>query len=34
VRERIKQHIEADVEQVAPASDQMIEQGLLVFEQQ
>src|SRR5580692_13197752 len=29
----IEQHIEADVEQVAPAPDQMIEQGLLVFEQ-
>src|SRR6266446_808880 len=29
----VEQHIEADVEQVAPAPDQMIEQGLLVFEQ-
>jgi hypothetical protein len=29
----VEQHIEANVEQVAPAPDQMIEQGLLVFEQ-
>src|ERR1700745_4110712 len=33
VRGCIEQHIEADVEQVAPAPDQMIEQSLLVFEQ-
>ena len=29
----IEQHIEVDIEQVAPASDQMVEQRLLVFEQ-
>lgn len=33
-RQVIQQHIEADVEQVAPARNQMIEQRRLVLEQQ
>jgi hypothetical protein len=33
-REVIQQHIEADVEQIAPTAHQMIEQRRLVLEQQ
>ena len=33
LRQIVDQHIEANAEQVAPAPDQMIEQGLLVFAQ-